>query len=151
MQNLKPIAVVHGIFVYSTMMIFEYSSQKYLNIRIRSTFVLRIYSYSYSVQNMILNIFVFVFVLKRTFRIYSYSYSGPKKIFATLCTEWGTRGCAALTLKLVKIVQKSVWKTHIKNNHAEYWNFTNTKEWLKLVKSPWRGKKLSSSFCILFR
>ena len=87
MQNLKPIAVVHGIFVYSTMMIFEYSSQKYLNIRIRSTFVLRIYSYSYSVQNMILNIFVFVFVLKRTFRIYSYSYSGPKKIFATLCPD----------------------------------------------------------------
>ena len=83
-KNLKPIAVVHGIFVYSTMMIFEYSGQKYLNIRIRSTFVLRIYSYSYSVQNMILNIFVFVFVLKRTFRIYLYSYSVPKKIFATL-------------------------------------------------------------------
>ena len=83
MQNLKPISVVHGIFDYSTIVIFEYFSQKYLNIRIRSTFVLWIYSYSYSVQNMIPNIFVFLFVLKRTFQIYSYWYS--KKIFAMLC------------------------------------------------------------------
>ena len=63
--------------------IFEYSSQKYSNIRFLSTVILRIYSYS--VKNMIPNKFLLVFVLKRSFRIYSYSYSVLKTIFATLC------------------------------------------------------------------
>ena len=64
--------------------IFEYLSQKYSNICIRSTVVLRIYSYS--VQNMIPNIFVFVFVLKRTFRIYSYSVQKNIRYALSYCS-----------------------------------------------------------------
>ena len=42
-------------------MIFDYSSYKYSNIRIRSSLELQIYSYSYSFIFRITNIFVFVF------------------------------------------------------------------------------------------
>ena len=56
--------------------IFEYSSQKYSNIRIWSTWCLRIYSYSYLVQKLFPNIFVFV--KKNILNIFVFVF-GPQK------------------------------------------------------------------------